>query len=184
MLRAELTAANPGVECQTEAENAKLMECRECESPLIVGPFYSAANALCAECRAATPAGATGAAMVGNPVPGKTEPRLAKDLESCLIHKQWGGEQLCVVDPAHGAMELKSVSHNPSYGPSQIVGHKNGSPVYRNDTGESTMHQCNTCRSTLSMSTTAQQTFRRVNEVSDHKRTGGFYRSALGVRDV
>lgn len=175
--RLELEAEHPDAEIQTDKDTAKILPCANCQAELIVSMFYAAANARCAECKGLASQPGQGGVVT----PGKTNPADARDLMDCLLHKSFGA-MVCPVDCEHGPMELKSVSHNPRYGPSSFFGYVKGEPVYKQDgPGETTMLQCNSCKCCVSFSTTAQSVFRRVNEISTFKHVNNWGREDLGL---
>jgi hypothetical protein len=141
--------------------------------------FYVPAWAKCNSCGGTD--GPREKATVGVPQVGKTDPALAVDLATCLVNRVEFEVVNCPF--GHGEMELKSVSHNDNYGPFHYERDKKGAAVRVQDAvGETTMHQCNTCRTTISMSTTAQHFFRRQNEPKTGKSVNG-WASENGVRE-
>jgi hypothetical protein len=166
---------------QTDKEMVKLVPCRECKRPLVVTTFFAPAKAICSVCKG-DPAATQMVAVV---VPGQSDPTRVSNLESVLVNKHFANA-LCPVhpdDPEH-VMELKTVFHNPEYGPGVLIGYKDGRPNYRmTDVGETVMHQCLHCKACVTYSTTAQVQFRRANE----PRTGKSMRNwelTLGAREV
>lgn len=146
-------------EVQTSKSPVKLVPCRECRRPLVVSTFYVPANARCTLCKGESGAGR---ATVGTPQPGRTDPAQAVDLTKTLINPHFA-MAICPVhpdDPEH-EMELKSVTHNDNYGPSEHM----GKGEYRQIApGETAMHQCTKCKAVVTYTTTAQTQFRRINE--------------------
>lgn len=161
------------LEVQTDKDRTKEVPCRECGRRLVVNVFYAAANARCSTCKAD---GGSDVASVGVPTPGVTNPANAVRLEDCLVNPQFANA-LCPVhpdDPEH-EMELKHLSHHERFGPSEVVGWKNGQPEVRQlAIGEVAMHQCTKCKATVSLSTTAQTQFGRQNEVAEGKHNNGW----------
>jgi hypothetical protein len=179
-----LQERHPGAELQTDKPVGKVVPCIECgERELIVNQFYAPAIARCASCKGES-AGA-GVATVAAPVPGKTDPAKAADLNKLLVNGEFA-HALCPVhpnDPDH-EMELKWVSHSDHYGPSELVGYKNGRPEYRQtNVGETVLHQCLKCKATVSYSTTTQTQLRRVNEPREDKHAGQGLERWVGSRD-
>lgn len=172
-----------GVEIQTDKERVKIAPCRECGKDLAVSVFAATGNAICAACRSGD-SSERPVASVAHPIPGKTDPAKAVDLAKCLVNPGFA-QALCPAhpdDPEH-EMELKSVSHHPHHGPSEMFGFKNGRPEYRQTAiGETAMHQCLKCKATVSYSTTAQSQFLRQNEVRGNQHVNG-WEPLLGVRE-
>ena len=165
------------IEMQTDKATVKVVPCTGCGQPLGVNVFYAPAIAKCASCGGQAAIAGTGESVIVQA--GRTDPSKAANLADCLINREFA-EAVC---PKCGeATELKSVTHNPKYGPSRIVGHKGGVPVYRNDVGESVMHQCNSCRTTITMSTTHQVFYRRQNEPKPNAGRPSAWNWMLGER--
>jgi hypothetical protein len=159
-------------EVQTGKQATKVVPCRECKRALVVTTFFAPAKAICRTCRGEND---TGVASVGQPIAGQTDPVKAVNLADCLLNPHFA-EALCPVhpdDPDH-EMELKAVSHNEHYGPSQLTGYTSrGVPQYRQlEKGETVMHQCKVCRAVVTYSTTAQTQFRRMNEPTEQRGRG------------
>lgn len=169
-------------EFQTDKDAVKLVGCRDCQRPLVVTTFYAAAKAICRECSGAT-AGNGGTATVGQPIPGSTDPAKAVNLADCLVNRQFA-EANCPL--CAEAMELKLVVHSDSYGPRQLEGYdKTGVPRYKVSVGETVTLQCNSCKTTVNMSTMHQHEYRRQNEPK--KRVGmesAPLESVLGIRSA
>jgi hypothetical protein len=148
---------------ETDKKPVKFVPCGICRRAMMVTTFYvpAWANSGCRGCKGADAGG--GMASVQVPQAGRTDPEKAVNLVDCLLNEEFA-EASC---PKCGdPMELKSVHHNPNYGPRVLIGYdkKNGDPIYDMLTGEVVMHQCNHCRTTISFSTTAQMIYRRQNE--------------------
>lgn len=152
------------VEVQTDKDRVKLVPCRECKRPLAVTTFFAPAKAQCSVCKGGNNGNAV--ASVGVPIPGSTSPAKAVNLADCLVNPTFAFAR-CPVHPGDDehVMELKSVSHNDEHGPQELIGYKDGRPQYRRIAiGETVMLQCDTCKATVSYSTTATHQFRRQNE--------------------
>lgn len=160
---AELITEHPTAEIQTDKVDGKVVPCIHCSKDLIVSTFYAPANAKCASCKGSNN-GQNGAPKVTGVVkPGETDPRTVRELRDVLLHPEF--EDVFCPICKDLKMELKSVCHNPRYGPSVKVGFQGGKPIYKQiEAGETTMAQCNHCKTTVSFSTTAQHVFKRINE--------------------
>lgn len=174
----------PEAEVQTDKAIAKIVTCTSCEKPLIVNTFYAPASAKCSDHRTSGGA-APGTQQIVQK--GRTDPARAANLVDSLINPHFG-HALCPVhpdDPEH-IMELKSVNHNERYGPSTLIGRDaRGRAEYRQDgPGETVMHQCLHCKAVVTYSTTAQQQYRRINEVltAEHRHSGS-WGTILGARE-
>lgn len=148
---------------ETDKSPVKFVPCGVCRRAMMVTTFYvpAWAGSGCRGCKN-TEAG-SGYATVQVPQAGRTDPVKAVNLVDCLLNEEFA-EANC---PKCGdPMELKTVHHNPNYGPRVLVGYdkQNSDPIYDMLTGEVAMHQCNHCRTTVSFSTTAQMIYRRQNE--------------------
>lgn len=170
------------VEIQTDKEVVKLVPCRECKRPLVVTTFFAPAKAVCSACKGDTDGTV---ASVGQPVPGQTEPAKAVDLTKVLVNQHFA-QALCPVHPddEEHVMELKSVTHNNNYGPSEFIGYSNGRPQYRQIAiGESVLHQCLKCKATVSYSTMLQSQLKRVNEKRERDDRPKALEMLLGARE-
>jgi hypothetical protein len=152
---------NPDLEqeVQTDKAQTKVVPCKTCGRPLVVSTFYAEAKARCSSCRG--DASAKGVATVTKATIDTPQEK-AVDLRDILINPQFG-EAFCPLDPGH-TMELKSVTHNPNYGPTKIVAMDKGKPVYNVQTGEVVTHQCAECNTVVSFGTTHPIQLRRANE--------------------
>lgn len=149
------------IEWQTDKDTVKICLCTGCgEKAIGVNTFYAPAWAKCRACKGEAEASGVGQAQVVQP--GKTDPAKAANLADVLLNKQFAEAPPCPLctEPT----ELKSVAHNPMYGPSRIIGYEKGQPVYQNDVGETVMYQCNECKTSVSYSTVHQSVYRRQNE--------------------
>jgi hypothetical protein len=110
------------------------------------------------------------------------DPATLANLDEALINPQFK-HALCPFGEDH-EMELKSVSHSPNYGPRHLVGYDGkGFPQYEQQTGESAMLQCNTCRCVISFSTMHPSLLQAQNESRViESRHGSELERALGVR--
>ncbi len=161
-LSAEWYDLHKPYEIHTDKKPVKFVPCLDCRRAMVVTTFYVPAWAHCRACSGKIDKG--GVATIAVPQAGKTDPEKAINLADCLVNEEFA-EAAC---PKCGDdMELKSIHHNPNYGPRIQVGvdKKSGDPVYEMQLGEVVMHQCNHCRTTLSFSTTAQMVYRRQNEI-------------------
>lgn len=154
----------------------KLVPCTGCRRPMVVNTFYVLAWA---KCHASGCSGESrGPATVAVAQAGRTEPSDAVNLDECVIND-------CFVEAhcpfGHGPMELKSVNHNPTHGPTAWKMMDGRRTLVQIEKGETVMHQCNTCKCVISLSTTAQSVFRRVNEVRPGKHVNG-WGATLGIR--
>lgn len=154
------------IEFQTDKQTVKVCPCTAdgCGKPIAVNAFYAPAIAKCGghggggERRSTS--GDTGGSQIVQA--GRTDPSKAARLEDCLINKEFA---VATCPFCSTVMELKSVSHNEHYGPGEWVSNGKGGREWRQTAqGETVSHQCNSCRTTLSMSTSAQITYRRMNE--------------------
>lgn len=170
----EFYAKDLAYEIHTDKSPVKWVPCMTCRRACLVTTFY--VPAWMKGCRACKGEGNVEKGTVAVPQAGRTDPAKAINLRDCLINKGLD-EFLCPIDPGHGTMELKSVAHNDNYGPYEMIGYDKGKPVYEMSTGETVMHQCNTCLCVVSASTTHMNRYRRKNEV----RNGGAKTSTWGV---
>lgn len=170
---------------QTDKEMIKIIPCPHCRRPLVVSTFYVMDWAKCWSCKGED-SGTRQTASVGQPQAGRTDPRLAKDLNKVLINQMFAEEHWsCPVhadDPEH-EMELKAVSWSENYGPhvwKQIDGRMTRVQIAP---GETALLQCKKCNAVITFSTTAVTQFRRQNEVAlNDKQSNGWART-LGTRD-
>ncbi len=178
---ADMRAAHPEAEVQTDKAMAKVVPCVGCAKDLLVNVFYAASIAKCRECKGETAGATTGSATIVQA--GRTDPALAKDLGACLINRHEFEVMVCPF--GHGDMELKSVSHNDQYGPHVLAGYSGGKPIYKKVAdGETVLHQCNECLCTVTMSTTATHAFKRQNEPKAQLGQGAnAWKDINGVRD-
>lgn len=142
----------------------KMVPCTICRRPMVVNTFYVLAWAKCHESGCSGESKERGS--VGVAQAGRTEPELAANLVETLInhHFQFARCPVHPDDEAH-EMELKSVSHNPRYGPGEWRDDgKHGRVYVQIASGETVMHQCRQCKATVSYSTTPQSQYRRINE--------------------
>lgn len=163
-------------EWATDKEQVKIVPCRDCRRPMVVTAFFMPEKA---QCRACAGESENAVASVAAPVAGVTEPAKAMNLADCLLNPQFS-EAICpiCVEP----MELKHVFHNPDYGPGHWEQSSKG-PVWVQDAaGETALHQCNRCRCTITIATTAVHTFKRINEVRPGRHVNG-WATSLGTRD-
>lgn len=142
------------IEWQTDKALVKICACTGCGAPVGVNTFYAPAIAKCSECGHQARNAGTGQSAIVQA--GRTDPEKAVNLADCLLNKGFAFA-MCPMSPDH-VMELKSVSHSPTYGPSRRT-----DSGWLNDTGETVMHQCGTCKTTVAYSTTAQMVYRRLN---------------------
>lgn len=170
---------------QTDKEMIKIIPCPGCQRPLVVTTFYVMAWAKCYSCRGED-GGSRETASVGQPQAGRTEPRLARDLNKVLINPNFGeAHVLCPIhtdDPDH-EMELKAVSWSDHYGPMdwRMVDGKL-TPV-QIAPGETALLQCKKCNATVTLSTTAVTQFRRQNEPHENTKHSNGWARTLGTRD-
>lgn len=175
------------IEVQSDKPTLKLVPCTGCQRALAVNVFYAPAIARCSECGGgATRASGTGGAAGQSEIvqAGRTDPVKAARLADCLINPAFA-KAICPVHPddEEHVMELKSVNHNERYGPSELIGAKDGRPQYRQIApGETAMHQCLKCKAIVTYSTTAQAQFRRCNEPRSGKSSQGWL-AQLGARE-
>lgn len=170
-------------EVQTDKELIKLLPCQFCKRPLIVTTFYVLAWAKCSPC-AGEDMGSRAKGSVEVVQAGRTDPSLAVDLTKTLLNPAFANA-LCPAhpdDPEH-EMELKSVNHNPNYGPYELQGYKDGKSVYKiKQPGETVMHQCNKCLAVVTYTTAVVVKFKRINEPGEGKSAMG-WAGQLGVRE-
>lgn len=170
---------------QTDKRMVKLCPCTSCKRPVVVNQYYSASIARCKGCKGAIEsAGGAGVGQAAIVQAGRTDPSLARDLAACLVNPVLS-EISCLL--CGGAMELKSVSHNDNYGPSELIGYDTqGRPQFKQIApGETVMHQCNHCKATCNWSTTAQQVYRRQNEPRNRDaHEANVWADVNGVREV
>jgi hypothetical protein len=147
---------------ETDKQPVKFVPCGICRRAMMVTTFYVPkwAESGCRGCKGTESGG--GLASVQVPQAGRTQPERAVNLADCLINEQFAGPLNCPV--CGEQMELKSISHNPNYGPRVLLGYDKGRPVYDQLTGEVAMHQCNKCFATISFSTVHVSQYRRQNE--------------------
>jgi hypothetical protein len=166
-------------ELHSDKSPFKFVPCTVCKRPMIVNTFYVLAWAKCSTCGGADDSRERGSVTASQA--GKTEPALAVDLAAILVNRTEFEIVNCPF--GHGEMELKSVSHSDNYGPWHYEPTPKGGRIrVQHAVGETTMHQCNECRCTVSMSTTAQSTFKRINEAKHEKHVNGWTWD-LGARD-
>lgn len=170
---------------QTDKAMVKLCPCTSCKRPVVVNVFYAAAIAKCSACKGEIEsAGGAGRGSAAIVQVGRTDPALARNLVDCLINDEFA-EANCL--KCGEPMELKSVSHNEHYGPSQLIGYdKQGRAEYKQVAqGETVMHQCNHCKLVMTISTTAQQVYRRQNEPrTKDTRESNVWVDVNGIREV
>lgn len=169
---------------QTDKDLVKIIPCPNCRRPLVVSTFYVMDWAKCFACKGESTSRET--ASVGQPQAGRTEPRLAKDLNKVLINSMFAEEHWsCPIhadDPDH-RMELKAVSWSEHYGPSAWRPVDGRMTRIQIAPGETAMLQCIRCNATITFSTTAVTQFQRQNEPRiDWKNVNG-WASYVGTRD-
>lgn len=146
-------------ETHTDKRPVKFVPCLDCRRAMMVTTFYVPAWAHCSRC---TGSEENQLGSVAVPQRGRTNPELAKNLVDVLINEQFA-EAAC--PRCSELMELKSITHNPNYGPRELMGYdKSGRPIYKQLTGEIAMHQCNHCFMTITFSTVHVMKYRRQNE--------------------
>lgn len=149
---------------ETDKTPVKFVPCGICRRAMMVTTFYvpAWANSGCRGCKGTEES--AGFASVQVPQAGRTLPEKAVNLADCLINEQFGNQLSCPV--CGDEMELKSVGHNPNYGPRVKIGEdkKTGRPIYEQLQGETVMHQCNSCFCAVSFSTAHVTRYRRQNE--------------------
>lgn len=170
------------LEEQTDKPMVKLVPCTnpECRRPIAVNVFYAPAIAKCSDCGFQAKSAGTGQSQIVQA--GRTDPEKAARLDECLVNKEFAGPFMCPL--CEHAMELKYVTHNPSYGPRKLIGHDSKGPLYKETLGESAMLQCNKCLTTLSLSTMHQVEYRRQNEPKQSTRTSTAWETLLGEREA
>lgn len=146
-------------EVQTTKPQTKEVPCVTCGRPLVVTTFFAPAKARCTVCRGG--AQEKGVATVAKATVDTPQEK-AVNLRDLLINQEFG-EAFCPKDPGH-TMELKSVTHNPHYGPTKIVAMDKGRPVYDVQVGENAVHQCLECNIVVAFSSTTPVQLRRANE--------------------
>jgi hypothetical protein len=163
-------------EYATDKDQVKLVPCRECKRPMIVTTFFMADKAQCRECEGTSDGSF---ASVAAPTPGETDPSKAVNLANCLLNPQFA-EVICpvCVEP----MELKSVNHNDHFGPGKWVHSSKGSVWDQSAKGETVMHQCPGCMLVVTISNTARNHFKRINEPRPGKNSN-VWAEITGVRD-
>lgn len=171
-------------EVQTDKDLIKILPCQFCKRPLVVTTFYVLAWAKCWKCKGESD-GSREPGSVDVVQAGRTEPRLAKDLNKVLINRGFS-LAICPVHPGDEAheMELKSVNHSDQYGPHEWRKVDGRMVPVQVAQGETALHQCKRCNAVVTYTTTAVTQFRRVNEVGEHstKNANGWGR-ILGTRD-
>lgn len=175
----ELAGEVQPVEFQTDKAIVKICACNSCGRPIAVNVFYAPAIARCRACSGESADAGVGQSEIVQA--GRTDPEKAARLEDCLINKAFA-YAVCPFDPEH-EMELKSVTHNQNYGPSRLIGHDAKGPIYKNDVGETVMHQCNECKTSVSYATTHQMVYRRQNEPKPNAGAAPAYEYLLGPRE-
>lgn len=167
----------------TDKAMSKRVPCKACRRACVIHAF--APNAvLCSTCKSGNSGAGSSPGTVASPEPGVTDPAKAVNLVDCLLNPTFAHAH-CPHDPEH-AMELKSVSHAPNYGPRKLLKYDaKGVPVYHQETGETVMHQCAECGTVVTYSTQHTHQYRRQNEprVNDHK-SGTSWESLLGTREA
>lgn len=170
-------ALDKDVEWATDKEQVKIVPCRDCGRPIVVTTFFMPEKAQCRSCAGLTE---NVVGTVAAPVAGKTDPAKAMSLVDCLVNQQFA-EAVCpiCVEP----MELKHLFHNDSHGPGHWTQSSKG-PVWVQDAvGETAVHQCNRCKATVTMATTALHVFKRINEPRPGRQINSWLTEAVGVRD-
>lgn len=165
-------------EIHTDKNPVKFVPCLTCRRACLVTTFY--VPAWMKACRTCSGDSDATKGSVAVPQAGRTDPAKAVNLADCLINDEFA-EVFCPF--GHGMMELKSVNHNPRYGPRELIGYDRGEPVHEQKTGESVLHQCNECLAVVSMSTVHVSKYRRKNEARQGMvESPPIWEDLLGVR--